>query len=218
MIQLAKIILKILPWLMVVGLMSWMLIEEKFSGFLEQGQKETVQSTILTRVEQIGKLELVKYNFQEVTEIKKIADSFDFKLFKYKPLPDAKAVLISQGVATGCIDLSRLTAADLSESGDTLYISLPQPELCYFKLDLEKSRMYDLQIQYMSDEDKKNFIEQLYKVAEAQIRESAMQTGILDQTQENAQLILKPMLENMTGKKVMIGFQMSDVEIPRLIE
>lgn len=206
---------------MVVALMSWMLIEEKFSGLVVEGGKETTQSSVLTQVEQMGKLELVKYNFQEVTEVKKIADHIDFKLFTYKPVPDAKAVLISQGAATGCIDLTKLLASDPSESGDTIYISLPQPELCHFKLDLEKSRMYDLQIQYMSAEDRKDFIEELYKVAEVQIRESALKTGILDQTKENAHLILKPMLENMTGKKVAISFQMKGVEkveIPGLIE
>ena len=72
MINLTKLILKILPWLLTVGLLVWMLFTEKLSNSSE-GRTEIMTNTILTRVEQMGKMELVKYNFQEVTEVKKIA-------------------------------------------------------------------------------------------------------------------------------------------------
>ena len=67
-----------------------------------------------------------------------MADVIDFKLFKYKTVPDAKAVLISQGTATGCIDLTKIGKKDITEQNDTIYITLPIPEICYFKIDLEK--------------------------------------------------------------------------------
>lgn len=204
MIQLSKIVLRMLPWLIVVGLLSWTLVSEKYGSMVIEGGQETHHSVLLTRVEQIGKIELVQYNFQEVTEVKKISDIIDFKLFKYKPVPDAKAVLISQGSATGCIDLRKLNAQRFYEDNDTLYIILPDPELCNFKLDLEKSRMYDLQIDYINADDKKSFVQELYRVAETQIREAALNSGILEQTKDNAQLILKPMLENIAGKKVVL--------------
>lgn len=208
MINLAKLVLKILPWLMVVGLLSWMLIQEKFSAAWVEGAKEVRQTTMLTKVEQMGKLELVKYNFQEVSEVKKMADYVDLKFFKYKPVPDSKGVLISQGSAAGCIDLTKITLEDIAEENDTIYVSLPAPELCYFKIDLEKSRIYDLQVSYMSRDDQKEFIQELYKVAEAQIRDTALETGILEQTRDNAHSILRPILENISGKKVMISFKM----------
>ena len=129
----------------------------------------------------------MKYNFQEVSEVKKMADYVDLKFFKYKPVPDSKGVLISQGSAAGCIDLTKIKLEDITEENDTIYVSLPSPELCYFKIDLEKSRIYDLQVNYMSRDDQKEFIQELYKVAEAQIQDTALETGILDQTRENAQ-------------------------------
>jgi hypothetical protein len=208
MINLVKLVLKILPWLMVVGLLSWMLIQEKFSAGWVEGAKETRHTTILTKVEQMGKLELVKYNFQEVSEVKKMADYIDLKFFKYKLVPDAKGVLISQGSAVGCIDLTKIERADILEENDTLYVSLPAPELCYFKIDLEKSRIYDLKVSYMSSDDQRNFVQELYKAAEAQIRDTAMETGILEQTQENAHAVLRPILENLSGKTVMINFKL----------
>ncbi len=206
MINLLKLILKILPWLLTVGLLSWMLIQEKLS-FSKERITKIETNTMLTRVEQMGKMELVKYNFQEVTEVKKIAQSIDFKLFKYKPVPDSKGVLISQGSAVGCIDFSKIQESDLSSSGDTIFITLPSPEICYFKIDLEKSRMYDLQIQYMSKEERQNFIQELYRVAEKEIKNASLKSGILEQTKENAHSVLRPMLERLSDRTVIVQFE-----------
>ncbi|WP_425389960.1 DUF4230 domain-containing protein [Ekhidna sp.] len=205
MINLTKLILKILPWLLTVGLLGWMLFQEKISNSRER-ITEIETNTILTRVEQMGKMELVKYNFQEVTEIKKIAGEIDLKFFKYKPVPDSKGVLISQGSAVGCIDFTKIIPQDVSNSGDTIFIKLPIPEICYFKIDLEKSRLYDLKTDYMRSDERKAFIQELYKVAEKQIEASALQSGILEQTRENAHTILRPMLENISGKTVILSF------------
>ncbi|WP_370088857.1 DUF4230 domain-containing protein [Ekhidna sp.] len=212
MINLAKLILKILPWLLTVGLLGWMLIQEKMS-FSGERITEIETNTILTKVEQLGNMELVKYNFQEVTEIRKIANSIDFKLFKYKPLPDSKGVLISQGSAAGCIDLSKIKMEDIRSEGDTIYLSLPAPEICYFKIDLEKSRLYDLQIEYMRQEDRKNFVQELYKVAEEQIKTSALESGILEQTKENAHSVLRPILETISDKTIILSFELEQPPI-----
>ena len=208
MIGLAKIILKILPWLLLVALLSWMLIEEKLGFELQDGSKEVYQSTMLTRMETMGKLELVKYNFQEVTEIKKEMAKIDLKLFKLPTTmaPDSKAVLISQGSAAGCIDLTKISKKDITEVEDTVYIKLPTPEMCYFKLDMENSRLYDLEISGLSRENRKTFMDELYKLAENKIHESALNMGILDQTRENAELVLKPLLEQISGKPVVFTY------------
>lgn len=212
MIGLSKLILKILPWLLTVGLLGWLLLQEKVH--VSESQKtETLTNTVLTRVEQMGKMELVKYNFQEVTEVRKIAKEIDLKIFKYKPIPDTKGVLISQGSAAGCIDLQKITPATISWSDgkDTLFLQLPSPEICYFKIDLEKSRLYDLQTNYMRADDRKNFIQELYIMAEKQIEQSALQSGILEQTKENAHTVLRPILENITDRVVILSFA-SDLE------
>ena len=218
MINLTKLILKILPWLLTIGLLSWMLIQEKMS-FSSERRTEVMTNTVLTRVEQMGKMELVKYNFQEVTEVKKIAKEINLGIQKFKLVPDSKGVLISQGSAVGCIDFQKIEAAniDFSESGDTLFLKLPAPEICYFKIDLEKSRLYDLQTDYLREEDRKSFVQELYKVAEKQIEASAVQSGILEQTKENAHTVLRPMLENISGRVVILSFDL-DLEEPIIVK
>ena len=46
-----------------------------------------------------------------------------------------------------------------------------------------------------------------YKLAEKKMLENARDQDILGKTKENANLIFKPMLENITGKKVGITFK-----------
>ncbi|RED99866.1 DUF4230 domain-containing protein [Marinoscillum furvescens] len=194
MIALLRIILKMLPWLIVVALLSWLLIAEKLDIGIAPGAKNTYQSALLTRVESLGKVELVRYHFQEVTEIQKAADRIDLKLFKLPTIvPDSRAVLISKGSAVGCVDLTQVKKDHIRHRKDTVYITLPAPELCYFKIDLENSRLYDLEIQGLSPKDRKLFMEELYEVAEQDIRASALKMGILEETRTNAQNLLQPL-------------------------
>ena len=208
MIALLRTLLFVLPWALLIGLLSWLLIEEKLSPDDTTPTKEIYQSSILTRVEQMGNLELVKYNFQEVTEIRKVAEAMDFKFFKWKAQTDSKAVLISSGSAVGCIDLTRLRLSDINTENDTLYVRLPAPEMCFFKIDLEKSRIYDLQIDYLRKEERAAFMDQLYDEAEKNIRTTALEMGILDQARENAQILLQPLFEEISGRPVVLGFSL----------
>lgn len=199
----------LIPWILLTVVVTWLLINEKFFTS-KDGNVEYHQTAILQKVELLGKIELVKYHFQEITEAKKVAESIDFKIFKYKPLPDSKAVLISKGEAVGCVDLTKVNKNNITLLNDTLYVLLPRPELCYFKVDLANSRIYDLKIDYMRLEEKTEFMDKLYKQAEVNIRQSALETGILEETQRNAQLILAPLLASLSGKPVILQFDLNE--------
>ena len=43
-----------------------------------------------------------------------------------------------------------------------------------------------------------------YKYAEANVKEAALSSGILHQTKVNAEKVLKPMLEEITGRRVVL--------------
>lgn len=190
------LLVRVFPWLIAIAAILWIYIQK------DSGQEDKMiynHQTIVQQIEDIGKLELVKYNFKEITEVKKISKEY-LRFFKLGP--DSKIAIISIGEATGCIDLTKIKATDVLHSGDTLFVNLPEPELCYYKLDMEKSRIYSLETNPMIDE--KEFIQDAYKSAEIEIREAALNSGILQKTKDNAELILKPMLEKISGKKVII--------------
>ena len=48
--------------------------------------------------------------------------------------------------------------------------------------------------------------DEAYKKAELQISDSALQMGIIDQTKQNADKILKPMFEKISGKKIKLFY------------
>mgnify|MGYP002734363323 CR=1 FL=1 len=134
-------------------------------------QNESHHQIALQEIAAMGKLELVKYNFKDVVE-QKITKTW---------LPDAKALLIIQGEAIGCIDLQLIKEGDIVLTGDTLLLHLPDPELCVFKIDHTKSRIYNTEYAFT---DEAVLIEQAYKQAEEQIKTSALEMGILEQTKQ----------------------------------
>jgi hypothetical protein len=52
-------------------------------------------------------------------------------------------------------------------------------------------------------------LDQAYRKAEEQILKTALDSDILEQTKKNAELILNPLLENISSKKVVIKYPLS---------
>ncbi len=210
--RILKLIFWLFPWLFAIlcGLWFWYNWSEIQLLPKLSTDEHQLQIVVLERMETIGKLELTKYQFQEVTEIQKIGKDF-YNLFKLEN--DSKAVLISRGEAVGCIDLTKMEINHVQLTGDTLVVQLPPPELCYFKLDLDKTKVYAFETGFFTSE--KEFIEKAYQTAEQQIRQSALQSGILKQAKENAEMVLKPLLEEISGKQVILIYDLNTIKISR---
>lgn len=188
---------RILLWLVIflAGVFLW----RKCGGNSLFTQKEeekpavvVTHHTVLTKVEDLGKIELVRYNFKDVVEYQKA----------YRWLPNSKSVLIVSGEAVGCIDLGNVRAEDIVFSGDTLVtVRLPAPEICHFKVDHSQSKVFALENTYFQDAE---LVDEGYKFAEKSIRQAAVNSGILQQTAVNADKILKPLLEAITGRQVIL--------------
>ena len=91
--------------------------------------------------------------------------------------------------------------------GDTVVrVFLPAPELCSFQVRHDQSRVFSTENGFFQDAD---LVDQGYKYAEVQVRNAALQAGILAETQRNAQQILLPMLRTLTGRRVVLGQQLT---------
>jgi hypothetical protein len=154
---------------------------------------EVTHNTVLNKIEDLGRMELVRYNFKDVVEYKK-------ELSRW--LPDSRSVLIVAGEAVGCIDMSQVQPEDVTFTDETtITIRLPEPEICYFRIDHSKSKVLHMENTYFQDAE---LVDEGYKFAEKNVRTAALNSGILDQTAENADKVLKPMLEGLTGKKIVL--------------
>ncbi|HXI00241.1 MAG TPA: DUF4230 domain-containing protein [Sphingobacteriaceae bacterium] len=154
------------------------------------------EDVMIEKITNMGKLELVKYSMKDVLEKKEI------RTF----LPAQRILFVAAGEVTGCIDLTKVKQSDIISTEDSLTVFLPLPEICYAKLDHQRSRVYDVSGAWFPS-DAKDMVEDIYKIAERRILENAKEMNILGKTRENALIIFKPMLENISGKKVGIQFR-----------
>jgi len=205
-----KVLLQRLPWVILMVVITWFFLFKNDDRSSEK-VTEISATAVLTEIESLGKLELIKYNFQEVTEIKDPQKVFDFLEYLF---PANKAVLISRGEAVGCIDLKNISEEDILIEDDTVYVNLPPAELCYFKVDLNNSKIYDLQTAFMSQEQSAKFTQLLYQKAEAQIKQAALTSGILESTENSAQLMLETLFNRVTQKPIVFTFKPEITIIP----
>ena len=187
---------KILFYVVLILLSIFVWEKVKTLSFLKADEVKTTHNVVVKEIVSLGKMELVKYSFRDVVEQEIIRDF----------LPDPKAILIVQGEAVGCIDLSKITEKDLITTGDTLILNLPNPEVCYHKIDHSKSKIYKTEFAFMNEA---LLLDEVYKKAEDQILKSALDSDILEQTKKNADLILKPLIENISSKNVVIKYPLS---------
>ncbi|MFT4033161.1 MAG: DUF4230 domain-containing protein [Siphonobacter sp.] len=182
--------------LIVTGIIwAWEQVKEKNPFSRSEPEIITNHTIVLKEITSMGKLELVKYNFRDVVD----------QAITHQFLPDGKALLIIQGEAIGCVDLTKMTLTDIGETADSLIVRLPDPEICVARIDHSKSKVYNTEFAF---NDEALLLEQAFKKAEVQVQQSAIDMGILAQTKENAEKILRPLLEKISGKNVLIRYQM----------
>lgn len=154
----------------------------------------TTQSIVLKEIKTLGKLELVRYTFKDIVEHEQV-NAF---------LPNANAVLIVEGEATGCLDLTQINLDDITATDDSITVQLPNPELCGWKINHDRSRVYDTHFSFLNESQ---LVSDAYRKAERQVKQAALTGGILNQTRQNANQLLRPLLERVSGKKVGLTFQ-----------
>jgi hypothetical protein len=200
--DLTRLFRRLLPLLFLAGLgwFLWRKVGPALDGLnplAGADQVSVTHNTVLTQVESLGRLELVRYHFKDVVEYKR-------RIYRF--LPESKAALIVGGEAIGCIDLRKLRPQDVVLEGDSVVrVALPPPELCTFQINHSQSRVYSTENGMFQDA---SLVDEGYRYAEAQVRRAALQSGILAETQRNAEQLLVPLLHTLTGRRVVLGQQL----------
>lgn len=186
--------------ILVSGIAYFLLKEVLFFSWREKKQI-SVHTLVLKKVEDIGSLELVRFNFNDVVEesVKREFLNFD------RLAPDSRVILMVNGEAAACIDLKKINSSDITISGDEIFINLPLPVICYSKVNHSKSKIYDVNLTARALNPE--LIDKGFKNAERKIEEEAINLGILELAKENAVKLLTPLFEELTEKKVIVGFK-----------
>ncbi len=147
-------------------------------------------SMVVEKIEALGKLELCKFYIKDIIEQKEIKEWY---------LPNSKIILIISGEVTGCLDLTLLDSSKIQITKDLIRIKLPNPEICYTKINHQESKVYDIQNEFFN---KAELIDKAYALAEKNIEKEARRLKILEQTKANGIRLLKPLLETGIDRKV----------------
>jgi hypothetical protein len=70
-----------------------------------------------------------------------------------------------------------------------------------YKIDHNKTKVFSKENTYFQDAD---LVQESYKYAEQNVKKAALSSGILRQTKVNAEKVLRPILEEVTGRRVVL--------------
>jgi nucleoside-triphosphatase THEP1 len=166
------------------------LIYKKLTGVSKSEHLLSVE-----KIENLGKMELVKVNIKDVVEQTKERPLF---------LPNAKAILIIAGEVFAGIDFEKVKREDIVDSGTQVIVTLPKPEILLSKVNHEKSKVYNINWGGFSTAE---LVDEAYKNAELIIIEEAGKTGYEETCKNNAKALLTPMFRELSGKEVEILFK-----------
>ena len=112
--------IKILFYVVLILLSIFVWEKVKTMSFFKADEVKTTHNIVIKEIVSLGKMELVKYSFRDVVEQEIVRDF----------LPDPKAILIVQGEAVGCIDLSKIT--ENNDYGDCQKLTRKMPPVEIF--------------------------------------------------------------------------------------
>lgn len=151
-------------------------------------------ATYITEVRALARLETIQYSVEKVITAEIGQGSFGF-------LFGDKLLFVAHGIVIAGIDMNKIQAADLRLSGESLQVRLPAAEIFITSLDNQKSYVYDRETGLLTQGI--NDLETLARQsAESEIQKAALEDGILEQAQRNAETFLLKFFQSLGYKDV----------------
>lgn len=150
--------------------------------------------TIINQIRPLARLETIQYSVEKIITAETSQEVFG-------PLFGDRLLFVAHGLVIAGVDLSELTADSLKVNNGILEIKLPDSEIFVATLDNEKSYVYDRDtgIFRRADEDLESLARQ---AAEEEIRQAAVDDGILDQARLNAEVFLEQLMDDLGFEEV----------------
>ncbi|MDI9342555.1 MAG: DUF4230 domain-containing protein [Sediminibacterium sp.] len=169
-------------------------------GWLWFGRKPVKESTsqylTVSSVQAVGRLELVRMHLKNVVE-----HTVEHSRF----LPDTRLLMVVSGELAGCIDLQKIKESDIVQEDSLVTVHLPAPEICFSRIDHKKSQIYSVVTIPVLDNESL-IVQEMYRKAEASFLNDELRQEVFRQTERNASVILTPLLEKLSGKRVKLVF------------
>jgi hypothetical protein len=153
------------------------------------------QPTVIASIQRLARLESVVYTMDKVVEGDRSS--------QYLPdvLTGDKLLMVVHGQAVAGVDLSQVQAGNVLIDGRSVIVTVPPAELLSVSLDNSKTRVYSRITGLLVPADP-NLESEVREKAEADLRQSALDSGILTTAEGNARATLTTLLHSLGFQQI----------------
>jgi len=162
---------------------------------------DTSQPSVVRQVRSLQRLETVVYAMDKI-----VAGGYENR-FLPRVLAGDRLLLVVYGDVTAGVDLGRVEASGVKVDRGAVTVALPAPEIFSTRLDNGKTRVYSRETGLFSRVDP-DLESEVRQEAEKQVRQAALDGGILATAAANAARTLTSFLKGL-------GFEKVEVRQPR---
>lgn len=177
-----------------VLLVSW-IARWRQNGGSELRKIDVSQPAILSKIQQLERLETVRFYMD------KIVSGGTESRYLPQFLSGDRLLLIVHGEVIAGIDLSKVKSDDIIVRNNVLTVRIPKAEVFTVRIDNERTRVYSRETGLFSHVDP-NLESEVRREAERQLREAAMEEGLLEIADKNAHFTLTRLLGSLGFERV----------------
>ncbi len=153
---------------------------------------------IVREIQGLSELVSVKYTVQKVVGLEE----------KKTPVGSEKLLLIVQAEVLAGVDLAAVSPGAVKIlPGDNIKLELPPARIFHIVIDDKETKVWDRQITWWTPWVSPNpdLERQARLAATASVKQAALDMGILDQAQRNAELVIRNLLLTLGARSVKLG-------------
>ena len=166
--------------------------------FFQSGVRiDLSRPAVVQRIQRLQRLETVVYSME------KIVTGTQDNAYLPKFLGGDRILLIVHGEVVAGIDLGKLDESQIEINGRNIEIGLPPTEVFSTRLDNERTKVYSRETGLFTTPDP-NLESEVRREAERQIRQAAIDGGILKTAEENARANLSGLLSGLGFESVVV--------------
>ena len=156
---------------------------------------DTSRPTVVRHIRQLQRLETVVYGMD------KIVSGGQESRYLPKLLAGDKLLLIVYGEVTAGVDLGGIDARQVEIAGHTIQIAIPPAEVFSTRIDNDRTRVYARETGLFTHPDP-NLESDVRREAERQVRQAALDGGILPTAATNARTTVTTFLKGLGFEQV----------------
>ena len=151
---------------------------------------DTSRPTVVRQIQQLQRLETVVFAMDKI-----VSGGWESR---YLPtfLAGERLLLIVYGEVTAGVDLGRIDAASVVVTGQTIRMKIPEPEVFATRVDNDRTRVYSRTTGLFTQVDP-NLESDVRREAERQVRQAALDSGILRVAATNARTTMTSFLRGL---------------------